>query len=140
MVGYLAGRAIKPANLSRWMSRRSYRSIRQLGARGVGGVAILRLVSIASAGAVHLVCGAVRVPVAAYLAGSLIGLTPVVVALSAVGALVREAVLQPSWASWSAVGGVALVLVGLAYALRTVLLLRQFSPTVSRQRERAEFG
>ena len=140
VVGYLAGRAITPANLSRWMSRRSYRSIRQLGARGVGGVAILRLVSIASAGAVHLVCGAVRVPVAVYLAGSLLGLTPIVVALSAVGALVRAAILQPSWASWSAVGGIALVLVGLAFALRTVLLLRQFSPTVSRQRERAEFG
>ena len=140
VVGYLAGRVITPANLSRWMSRRSYRSIRQLGARGVGGVAILRLVSIASAGAVHLVCGAVGVPVAAYLAGSLIGLTPIVVALSAVGALVRVAILQPSWASWSAVGGIALVLVGLAFALRTVLLLRQFSPTVSRQRERAEFG
>ncbi len=140
VVGYLAGRAITPANLSRWMTRRSYRSIRQLGARGVGGVAILRLVSIASAGAVHLVCGAVGVPVAAYLAGSLIGLTPIVVALSAVGALVRVAILQPSWASWSLVGGIALVLVGLASALRTVLLLRQFSPTVSQQRQRAEFG
>jgi hypothetical protein len=33
-----------------------------------------------------------------------------------------------------------LVLVGLAVAVRTLLLLRQFSPTVSRQHLRAEFG
>ena len=81
-IGYLAGRAITPANLSRWMTRRAYRSVRQLGAHGIGGVVILRLVSIASAGSVHLLCGAARVPFAAYMAGSLIGLTPVVVALS----------------------------------------------------------
>jgi uncharacterized membrane protein YdjX (TVP38/TMEM64 family) len=139
-VGYVAGRAITAASLSRWMTRRSYRSIRQLGARGVVGVAILRLASIASAGAVHLVCGAVGVPVATYAAGSLLGLTPIVVGLSTVGALLRSAILQPSWASWSMVGAVVLVLVGLASVLRTVLLLRQFSPTVSRQRQRAEYG
>lgn len=139
-VGYVAGRAITPANLAPWMSRRSYRSIRQLGTHGVGGVAILRLVSMASAGAVHLACGAARVPVAAYAAGSLIGLTPIVVALSVLGALVRAATLQPSWARWAAVGGVVVVLAGLGAAVRTLLLLRQFTPTVSRQRLRAEFG
>jgi phospholipase D1/2 len=139
-VGYVAGRVITPANLAPWMSRRSYRSIRQLGAHGVGGVAILRLVSVASAGAAHLVCGAAKVPVAAYAAGSLIGLTPIVIALSALGALVRAATLQPSWARWAAVGVMVLVLVGLAVAVRTLLLLRQFSPTVSRQHLRAEFG
>ena len=34
-IGYVAGRAIGPAGLHAWMSRRSYRSARQLGARGV---------------------------------------------------------------------------------------------------------
>jgi phosphatidylserine/phosphatidylglycerophosphate/cardiolipin synthase-like enzyme/uncharacterized membrane protein YdjX (TVP38/TMEM64 family) len=139
-VGYAIGRAMTPDRLAPWVSRRSYRSIRQLGARGAGGVAILRLVSMASAGAVHLACGAARVPPGAYWAGSLLGLTPVVAALSALGALVRAAILRPSWARWSAVGAVVLVLIAVAAALRTALLLRQFTPTVSRQRQRAEFG
>jgi hypothetical protein len=37
-IGYVAGRVIGPAGLTHWMSRRSYRSARQLGARGVMGV------------------------------------------------------------------------------------------------------
>ena len=122
------------------MTRRAYRSARQLGARGIGGVVILRLASIASAGSVHLLCGAAQVPFASYVAGSVIGLTPVVVALAAVGGLVREAILQPSWPNGLSPAGAALVVAGLAAALRTVLLLRQFSPSWLRHRERAEFG
>jgi len=131
---------LTPATLSRWMTWRAYRSARQLGARGVGGVVLLRLVSIASAGSVHLLCGAAGVPAGAYLLGSLIGLTPVVVALSTVGALARESILQPSWAAGLTAAGAVLLVAGVAAALRTVLLLRQFSPAVSRHRDRAEFG
>jgi phospholipase D1/2 len=140
VLGYLVGRALTPATLSRWMTWRAYRSARQLGARGIGGVVILRLVSIASAGSVHLLCGAAGVPFGAYLAGSLVGLTPVVVALSTVGALARESILQPSRASGLIAVGAVLVVAGLAATLRTALLLRQFSPAVSRHRDRAEFG
>jgi phospholipase D1/2 len=140
VLGYLAGRVLTPATLSRWMTWRAYRSARQLGARGVGGVVLLRLVSIASAGSVHLLCGAAGVPAGAYLLGSLIGLTPVVVALSTVGALARESILQPSWAAGLTAAGAILLVAGVAAALRTVLLLRQFSPAVSRHRDRAEFG
>jgi uncharacterized membrane protein YdjX (TVP38/TMEM64 family) len=139
-IGYLVGRAIRPASLARWMTRRAYRSARQLGARGIGGVVILRLASIASAGSVHLLCGAARVPFATYMAGSLVGLTLVVVALSMLGGVIRAAILQPSWASGLAAGGAALLVAGLAAGLRTALLLRQFSPSWLRQRERAEFG
>jgi uncharacterized membrane protein YdjX (TVP38/TMEM64 family) len=138
--GYVAGRAIAPARLSRWMSRRAYRSARQLGGRGVWGVTLLRLASIASAGSVHLVCGAARVPFVAYMAGSLLGLTPVVLVLTGVGALTRQAILRPSWTGWLTVAGATIVVAGLAAALRTVLLLRQFAPSVSQHRQRAEFG
>lgn len=139
-VGYVAGRAIGPTGLSRWISRRSYRSARQLGARGVLGVIVLRLASVASAGSVHLLCGAGRVPFAAFIAGSVIGLTPAIAALSSLGGLLRRALLYPSVSNGVLVIGAALLLVGFAAALRTVLLLRQFAPSVSLQRDRAEFG
>ena len=62
VIGYLAGRAIGASGVAQWVSRRSYRSVRQLGARGVLGVLVLRLSSVASTGAIHLLCGAGRVP------------------------------------------------------------------------------
>ena len=139
-IGYLVGRAIGPAGVTRWMSRRSYRSARQLGARGVVGVIVLRLASVASAGSVHLLCGAGRVPFAAYLAGTLIGLTPVVAALSGLGGLLRQALLHPSVSNGAITIGAALLLIGAAAGLRTFLLIRQFAPSFSLHRDRAEFG
>ena len=139
-IGYLAGRPIGTAKLSRWMSRRSYRSARQLGARGVAGIAVLRLSGVASAGAIHLLCGAGRVPLVPYLAGTVIGLAPSVAALVWLGAVLRTTLLHPTL--WNGLSTIAagLAVAGVAYGLRTILLIRQFAPSVSGHRERAEFG
>jgi uncharacterized membrane protein YdjX (TVP38/TMEM64 family) len=140
IVGYAAGRAIGPEGLPRWMSRRSYRSIRQLSARGVAGLAMLRLTSVASAGAIHLVCGAGRVPFTSYLAGTAIGLAPAIVALAGLGSLLRQTFLRPSLSNGLTTIGVAVLLVAMASGLRAFLLVRQFAPAVSRHSGRAEFG
>jgi uncharacterized membrane protein YdjX (TVP38/TMEM64 family) len=139
-IGYAAGRAIGPAGVTRWMSGRAYRSGRQLGARGVRGVLMLRLASVASAGAIHLLCGAGHVPFMTYLAGSLIGLVPAVTALTGLGALVRHTLLYPSVSSGLITIGAAVLLIAVAAGIRTFLLIRQFAPSVSNQRERATFG
>ncbi len=139
-VGYAAGRARGPAGVARWMSRRSYRSARQLGRRGVAGIVVLRLASVASAGSIHLLCGAGRIPFATYLAGTLIGLAPVIVALSGLGGVLRSALLRPSVETAMIGIGAAVLLGVLAAGLRTFLLVRQFSPSMSGQRNRAEFG
>ncbi len=139
-VGYVAGRAIGPAGLTRWMSRRSYRSARQLGARGVVGVIVLRLASVASAGSVHLLCGAGRVPFATYLIGTAIGLTPVIAAISGLGGLLRQALLHPSVGNAAITVAAGLLLLAFAAALRAFLLIRQFAPSVSLHRDLAEFG
>jgi phospholipase D1/2 len=139
-VGYAAGHALGPDGVARWMSRRSYRSARQLGGRGVAGIVVLRLASVASAGSIHLLCGAGRLPFATYLAGTLIGLAPVIVALAGLGGVLRSALVRPS-VETAAIGiGAALLVSVLAAGLRTFLLVRQFSPSMSGQRHRAEFG
>jgi uncharacterized membrane protein YdjX (TVP38/TMEM64 family) len=139
-IGYLAGRLIGPAGLARWISLRSYRSARQLGARGAIGVAVLRLASVASAASVHLICGAGRVPFWAYMAGTVIAITPAIAALSGLGALVRHTMLHPSaWNAFLALG-TCLLLFAITAGLRTLLLLRQFAPSMSKHRARAEFG
>jgi uncharacterized membrane protein YdjX (TVP38/TMEM64 family) len=140
IAGYFVGRALGTRRLASWMSRRAYRSARQLGAQGTIGVAVLRLTSIASGLSVHLVCGATRVPIGAYLVGSAAGLAPAMFALAWVGSLLGAAVLEPGWLnSLTAAAGVLGACV-LAFALRTLLVARQFSPTMRRHREQAEFG
>jgi len=138
--GYWVGRAMGPARLESWLSRRSYRSIRQLGSRRMAGVTALHLAAVASAGAIHLLSGAGRVPFLTYLGGAAIGLVPVVIALSTLGGLLRRTLLAPSIANASVTIGAALLLLLLAAALRAVLLIRQFAPSVSGHRDRAEFG
>jgi phosphatidylserine/phosphatidylglycerophosphate/cardiolipin synthase-like enzyme/uncharacterized membrane protein YdjX (TVP38/TMEM64 family) len=140
VIGYAAGRAIGSAGISRWVSRRSYRSVRQLGARGVAGVIVLRLSSVASTGAIHLLSGAGRVPFLPYLAGTVIGITPAIIALSVLGGMLRDAVLRPSVANSIATIGAAMVLLLLAGVVRMLLLIRQFAPSVTDHRNRAEFG
>jgi phosphatidylserine/phosphatidylglycerophosphate/cardiolipin synthase-like enzyme/uncharacterized membrane protein YdjX (TVP38/TMEM64 family) len=140
VVGYLAGRAIGADGLIRWMSLRSYRSVGQLSARGAAGVALLRLTGVTSAGSVHLACGAARTPFPTYMVGTAAGLTPAVVALSALGGLLRRALLNPSMTNGMATIGAAVLLFALASALRGVLLVRQFASATSSHRGRAEFG
>ncbi len=140
VVGYVAGWLIGPERLSRWMSRASFRKGRQLGLLGVRGVAMLRLSALTTAGATHLLCGAGRVPFASYLAGTVIGLLPSLVVLTAVGALLRRTLLEPSLTTGLITIGGVLVAGILALGLRTVLVIRQFSLAHAGQRQRAEFG
>src|SRR5688572_26163712 len=121
---------------SRWVSPRSYRSIRQWGAQRVGDAVMLRLAAVASAGSVHLISGAGRLPFGAYLAGSAIALIPTIAAFTGLGALWQEAVLRPSVARISGTAAATIVLAAAAVALRAFLLIRRFAPSLSRQRER----
>ena len=138
--GYWIGHAVGPARLGSWLSRRSYRSIRQLGSRSASGVVALHLAAVASAGAIHLLSGAGRVPFLTYLGATSIGLAPGVVALSGLGGLLRRTLLDPSLTNASITIGAALVLLVFVAALRGVLLIRQFAPSVSGHRDQAEFG
>jgi phospholipase D1/2 len=139
-IGYAAGHAIGPHTLQRWTSRRSYRSARQLGAQGVTGVVVLRLSSVASAGAIHLLCGAARLPFVTFMMGTAIGLAPATFALAGLGALLHHTLLEPSISSALTVSAAALVLMAAAAAIRTVLLIRRFAPALRSHRSRAEFG
>jgi len=139
-IGYVAGRWIGPGRLPRWMTRRAYRSTRQLGAQGVGGVLVLRLASVASAGSIHLICGASRVPIWTYLAGTAIGLAPVVFAFAGLGALLRHTLMNPSLSNTLVTIGAALLIGAVAVLTRTLLLIRRFAPSMARHRSRVEFG
>lgn len=138
--GYLAGRSMGPAQLPHWMTRRAYRSARQLGAQGVRGVIVLRLASVASAGSIHLICGASRAPFSTFMIGTAIGLAPVTFAFGGIGALLRHTHQNPSTTNTLITAGAAALITVAAVVIRTFLLMRRFAPSVGRHRSRAEFG
>ena len=88
----------------------------------------------------HLVCGATRVPVGAYLLGSAAGLVLPMFVLAGVGSLFGTAFRDPSWATGLAAALGVIGACALAFAVRALLVTRQFSPTVRRHRTQAEFG
>jgi phosphatidylserine/phosphatidylglycerophosphate/cardiolipin synthase-like enzyme/uncharacterized membrane protein YdjX (TVP38/TMEM64 family) len=139
-IGYVAGRSIGAAGLGRRMSRRAHRSGRQLGARGITGVIVLRLTSVASARSIDLLCGAGRVPILHYALGTALGLAPAIVVLSGLGALLRRVLVYPSLRNGLVTIGVAALIVLVAAGLRTILLTRQFASSIKGHRDRAEFG
>jgi phospholipase D1/2 len=139
-LGYAAGRTIAADTLQRWLSRRSYRSARQLGAQGLTNVIVLRLASVAGAGAIHLLCGAARLPFATFTIGTAIGIAPTTIALAGLGALLHRALIDPAPSNVLTVVGLALLFMAVAAAVRTALLIRRFAPSVRSHRTRAEFG
>ena len=60
--------------------------------------------------------------------------------LTALGALLRRTLLEPSIGNAMLAVGAVLLVTAAAAVLRTVLLTRQFGASVSDQRVRAEFG
>lgn len=139
-LGYVAGRFIGPARIRRWVTSNAYRSVQQLGARGVTGMMTLRLSGIASAGAVHLLSGASRLRPVTYAAGTAIGLLPSVVALALLGALAGNTLLDPSVTRAFVTMASALGLLAGGLLFRTALLIRHFEPVVERERRRMAFG
>jgi uncharacterized membrane protein YdjX (TVP38/TMEM64 family) len=103
-------------------------------------VTVLRLASVASAGAIHMLSGAGRVRFASYLTGTVLALGPTVVVLSVLGGSLRRTLLNPTVANGLVTIGAAVLLFALVSGLRAVLLVRQFAPAVSSHRTRAEFG
>ena len=62
-------------------------------------------------------------------------MAPAVVALCLLGGLLRQTVLQPSITTGLLAIGVGVVVIALAAGLRTLLLIRQFGPSMSSHRE-----
>jgi phosphatidylserine/phosphatidylglycerophosphate/cardiolipin synthase-like enzyme/uncharacterized membrane protein YdjX (TVP38/TMEM64 family) len=140
VIGYAAGRLMGASRLTNWVSPRSYRSIRQLSARGVRGVIALRLANVASAGSIHLLCGAGGLPFGTYITGTTITLIPTVLVLTGVGSLLRHTLLNRTLANGLVTIGAVALLVALVGGVRAFVLIQRFASAVSGHRKSAEFG
>ncbi|HEX5011253.1 MAG TPA: phospholipase D-like domain-containing protein [Planctomycetota bacterium] len=139
-LGYDAGRALGRDRLLAWLGARGQRLWPHADGHGTLTVAVLHLVSVASANWIHLLSGAARVPLRDFAAGTLLGIAPVLLALGALAVLVRRLLLHPGL-------GIALVTAGLAFALalavrrvRSSLIRRHSDPMLRAGRERDAYG
>jgi phospholipase D1/2 len=133
--GYLAGRALGPARLTPWIGRSGRRVWRRLGARGAMTVAVLRALPVAPATAIHLLCGAARVPAREYALGTLLGALPLLLALIGLASLLRLAIRNPGPKLVTATVATAVVLAFFARRVRTSLLARRLSHGQPRERD-----
>jgi len=138
--GYLAGRALGGARLVPWLGERGRRVWARLAGRGAMTVAVLRALPIAPVSAIHLLCGAARVPAGEYALGTLLGLAPILLALAGLATLLRWAILHPGPLSVGATIATAVALALVARRIRTSLLARRLARTEARPRERDDLG
>src|SRR5690606_21974439 len=130
-VGYGLGRALGPLRLRSIGIRSVAPLARKLAAAGrtLTAIVVLRAMPIAAVPIVDLVCGASRVPLGRFLAGTVLGLAPALVAFSAFGHFLRRAL---EWRSSSAVVG--LTVVGLLAVLAAHWLDRRIDERLRQHR------
>lgn len=140
LVAYGVGRTLGTRRASAWIGPRGFRLWRELRKRPFTAVAMSRLIPVAAATTVHVVCGAARVPLRAYLLGTLTGLLPGTLALCLLGGQLRGAILHPSWWRSAALVFTALALAFVVLRVRRVLMRRQLGAALDEQAQRARFG
>jgi phospholipase D1/2 len=108
---YAVGAAIGKRTLRDFLGPRLNRIRRQAAKRGVITMAALRMVPIAPFTVVNLVAGASSIPVFDYMAGTLLGMLPGLIMISAVGHQFARILTAPSATdfAWLAVAVIAWV-------------------------------
>ncbi|MEO6710161.1 MAG: VTT domain-containing protein, partial [Planctomycetota bacterium] len=139
-LGYLVGRALGPDRVVPFMAARARKTWRGLSRYGAISVAVVRFVALFSATSVHVMCGAARVSLRDFALGSLIGLAPAFLASIALGAMLRQAILDPSPTRSLLTILLATVLAVFVLRLRRIVLMRAQGRAVSEQRVRARHG
>jgi phospholipase D1/2 len=139
-IGYASGRALGARGVTPLIGRRAYRVWLDLPGRGAVAVVVLRLISVFSATSIHLLCGAARVPLRAYVIGTGGAFVPVVLVLSAVGGLLRHAIRAPSLQNTTLTIIIAVLLAGVALRMRRNLLVKRLHVARAEQEARAVYG
>ena len=107
LLGYGLGRVLWRDAVHRLMGRRLRRVSEVVGERGIVAVALLRLVPVAPYTAVNLAAGASHVGLRDYALGTLLAMTPGILALTVLADRVARAVRDPGPATFLIAAGVA---------------------------------
>jgi phosphatidylserine/phosphatidylglycerophosphate/cardiolipin synthase-like enzyme/uncharacterized membrane protein YdjX (TVP38/TMEM64 family) len=122
---YALGRWLGAEPLTRLAGSRLGRLRARLAASGVVGVAIVRLVPVAPASVVSMLCGAAGVRFAPFTLGTLIGFLPGTLAMALLGERAAAALENPSPFNLLATAAIAVALLGLVLIVQRRLELRR---------------
>lgn len=119
---YYAGRFMRPSTLERLAGRNGEALRKTLRRHGLAAMTAIRIVPAAPFALEGIVAGAMRVRLWHYMAGTLIGMTPGVLATSVFGGEITHALEDPSTINWWLIGAVLA-----AFVLLTVFVRRWFA-------------
>ncbi|HKY01324.1 MAG TPA: VTT domain-containing protein [Burkholderiales bacterium] len=118
LISYVAGRAFDRDTVRRIAGEKLNRLSHVLQARGLMAMTAVRIVPVAPFVVSSLVAGAIRIRLWHYVAGTLIGMLPGVLAATIFGDQLEAALRDPSQINYWLVGGILALLVGGAVAVR----------------------
>lgn len=117
-VSYLAGMWLGRASVRRMMGGKLRRVRHAIARRGTLAVAAVRVVPVAPFTVVNLAAGALGIGFVPYMAGTIVGMAPGFVVLSALGHNLYRLVSEPTLATLAAVAGILLLWGATALALQ----------------------
>jgi phosphatidylserine/phosphatidylglycerophosphate/cardiolipin synthase-like enzyme/uncharacterized membrane protein YdjX (TVP38/TMEM64 family) len=111
------GRALGRARVRRLGGWKVNRVSRSLGSHGMVSVALLRLAPVAAFSVVNLVAGAAGVRFRDFVLGTLVGMTPSIIAMSVLGDQAVRVLRRPDLANAIGLGLAAMLVIGAGLAL-----------------------
>ncbi|HEX6958062.1 MAG TPA: VTT domain-containing protein [Ferrovibrio sp.] len=121
LVTYLVGRKLGANLLRQFMGPRIHRVARRVKDHGVLAVTMLRVMPTAPFTIVNLVAGATKIRISDYLLGTLLGLAPGILMLSALGGRLLEILHAPSLGDVLLIVGFLLGWLALSYGLQRLI-------------------
>ena len=121
LVTYLAGRKLGAKLLRRYMGPRMNRVAAKVKNNGILAVTMLRLMPTAPFTLVNMIAGATKIRVTDYLVGTLLGLAPGIIAMSALGGRIMEVLSRPTFADVALFLAILVGWFGLSFALQTAM-------------------
>lgn len=121
LVTYFIGRRFGAERLRALMGPRVNRVTQKIASHGVMAVATLRLVPVAPFTLVNLVAGAARIRFLDYAFGTLIGLTPGIVLMAALGRQMAAILAKPTAGDVAMMLGLLLGWIGLSFGMQMLI-------------------
>jgi phosphatidylserine/phosphatidylglycerophosphate/cardiolipin synthase-like enzyme/uncharacterized membrane protein YdjX (TVP38/TMEM64 family)/MFS family permease len=118
---YAVGRAVGKKTLRNLLGPRLNRLRRQVARRGIITVAAVRLVPVAPFTVVNLVAGASGIPLIDYVAGTLLGMLPGLIMISAVGYQLAQMMTSPSGSDLAILAGIVAAWIALSFGVQAAV-------------------
>ena len=94
---FAIGRALGRERLQRLLGRRTARIQERVVGKGILAVVVIRIIPIAPFSVVNVVAGASTLPLRDFLVGTLLGMTPGILAMAVLGAQIADLARNASW-------------------------------------------